>query len=199
MNKGLVSLAIAALCCAAANATTIELVSQSSETATASANGSSTAGTFSADGKFVLFASTAGDLANLAENGRYQLFLLNTTNNTIQLVSAGPGGGFGKGDSVYGSVSADNRFVVFQSSAGFSAGDTNQLSDVYVRDLTTGTTTLVSHDAAGVAGNDRSEYPQISATGEVVVFQSAARNLTANDTNILGDIFAWNRADNSVQ
>src|SRR5213592_4431367 len=111
MNKGLVSLAIAALCCAAAaNATKIELVSQSSETATASANGSSTAGTFSADGKFVLFVSTAGDLANLAENGRYQLFLLNTTNNTIQLVSAGPGGGFGNGDSVYGSVSADNRF-----------------------------------------------------------------------------------------
>src|SRR5689334_5515124 len=87
MNKGFLCLAAATLFSfTTANAATIELVSQSSETATVSANGGSSAGTFSPDGKFILFTSTAGDLVNLPENGRYQLFLLNTTNNTIQLV-----------------------------------------------------------------------------------------------------------------
>jgi Tol biopolymer transport system component len=201
MNKGFVSLGAAAVfSVAATKAAVIELVSQSSETATVSANGSSLAGTFSPDGKFIVFTSTAGDLANLPENGRYQLFLLNTTNNAIQLVTVAQNGGFAHGNSVYGSVSADNRFIAFQSSANdFTTGDTNQTSDVYVRDLTTSVTTLVSHDPAGLAGNDHSEYPQISANGEVVVFQSNARGLTANDTNALADVFAWKRADNSLQ
>lgn len=192
---------LAAVCLAStAKAQSIELISRAFTTTTGSANGDSMGGIYSPDGKFILFSSTAPDLVNVPNKGQSSLYLLNTTNNAIQVVSVAPNGDLGSGTSVAGGMSSDNRFVVFGSSSGnLVAGDTNGVSDIFLRELTADTTTLVSHNSAGASGNAVSEFPQISPDGEWVVFQSDASDLIANDTNGLRDLFAWKRSDNSVR
>jgi len=89
------------------------------------------------------------------------------------------------------SISADGRYVAFIStSPDLVEGDTNNATDVFVRDLQEGTTRRVSVDdpeAEGKAG--RSFAPSISADGRYVVFTSAASDLVLNDTNGYWDVF----------
>ena len=62
-------------------------------------------------------------------------------------------------------------------------GDTNNKEDIFVRDLSTNTTTRLSVDSAGNQGNNDSEFPSISANGQKVAFSSFASNLVPGDTN----------------
>jgi len=85
-----------------------------------------------------------------------------------------PDGHFGCG------LSADGRFAVFQSRAtNLVAGDTNNVTDVFVRDRQTGQTTRVSTAANGTQGNAVSYAPSISADGRFVAFLSGATNLVS--------------------
>ncbi len=120
----------------------------------------------------------------------------------------------GAGGSFMPSFSADGRFVVFVSQANNlvtndSRGPvmdvvfgptipqaTNENSymapylDVFVRELPTGKTTLVSVNSTGWGGgNGNSSYPGISSNGQFVAFASEAGNLVANDTNNAADVF----------
>ncbi|MEU0879189.1 hypothetical protein ABZ345_11375 [Lentzea sp. NPDC005914] len=92
------------------------------------------------------------------------------------------------------SLSADGRYVAFWSSASdLVAGDTNRVSDVFVRDRQTGETTRVSVDSAGVQGDNVSRNPSISADGRYVAFESFATNLVAEDTLGHWDVFVHDR------
>jgi Tol biopolymer transport system component len=92
------------------------------------------------------------------------------------------------------SISADGRFVAFESAASVLVpGDTNGVVDVFVRDRQTGAIERVSVDSSGVQGNDISIYPSISADGRYVAFLSAASNLVAGDTNGVLDMFVHDR------
>lgn len=87
----------------------------------------------------------------------------------------GAGGIKGNDDSYRPSISADGRYVAFGSRAiNLGAGDLDAIADVYVRDLDTGATTLVSRatGAGGVKGNGPSFSPRLSADGRYVVFTS---------------------------
>jgi Tol biopolymer transport system component len=87
------------------------------------------------------------------------------------------------------SVSADGTLVAFASgSPNLVPGDTNGVRDVFVRNLVTGTTTLVSVGAGGQA-NGASSNAHISTDGRFVVFTSLAGNLVAGDTNGVADVF----------
>jgi len=86
--------------------------------------------------------------------------------------------------------SSDGTKVVFQSdSSDLVAGDTNGSSDVFVKDIASGTVTRVSTDASGSQGNDYSFLPVFSTDGTKVAFGSNATNLVAGDTNGHRDIF----------
>jgi len=88
------------------------------------------------------------------------------------------------------SVSADGRYVAFESAAGnLVPGDTNGRTDVFVRDTQTGAITRVSTDSSDSEGNDGSFRPSISANGRYVAFESTASNLVLNDTNGVSDVF----------
>ncbi len=91
------------------------------------------------------------------------------------------------------SVSDDGRYLVFTStSGGLSAtSDTNSVADIFLRDLSTGTTTLVSVNSAGNnGGNSSSGGPTISSDGRFVAFFSQASNLVSvADTNEDYDVF----------
>src|SRR5881396_495531 len=146
----------------------------------------------SADGRFVLFLSSANNLVTNDDTGRFvDVFLRNRTNNTTTLVSVNlTGAGGGNGHSVSPVISADGRFIAFESeAANLVPNDTNGVSDVFVRDLQNGTTTLVSVNGSGAGGNGASTSPVISADGRYVAFVSDAWDLVANGTNGASDVF----------
>ena len=109
---------------------------------------------------------------------------------TTTLVSATIDGLPSAGISGQPSISADGRYVAFSASAdNLVPGDTNQVTDIFVRDRQTGAITRASVDSTGLPGNGTSVAPSISGDGRYVVFKSDATNLVAGDTNQAGDIF----------
>ena len=93
------------------------------------------------------------------------------------------------GNSLGPAISADGRFVAFDSGAtDLVKNDTNGFRDVFVRDRTLGTTKRVSVGAGGQADGE-SVAPAISADGRLVAFLSSATDLVPNDTNGDNDIF----------
>lgn len=98
---------------------------------------------------------------------------------TTERVSISNIGVEGNGGSYIPSMSADGRYIAFQSSASnLVTGDTNTFSDVFVRDRQNNTTELISVSSAGVQGNGDSGWTvSISADGRYVAFVSAATNL----------------------
>jgi Tol biopolymer transport system component len=100
------------------------------------------------------------------------------------LVSATPEGPAGLGFSDYPSISGDGRFVAFVSdSSDLVDGDTNGVSDVFVRDTELGSTVRASVASDGTESNGAVGPPAISADGRYVAFPSEASNLIAGDAN----------------
>jgi len=160
-------------------------------------SGDSGASVLSPDGRYVLFASTANNLDDVSSQlfpiipPRINVFLRDRTTGVTTLVSVNMNStGGGNGDSLPSDVSTNGRYAVFESSASdLVAGDTNNATDVFIRDLQTGTTLLVSAATNGLPGNGDSRSPAMTADGRFVAFVSAANNLVAGDTNGIGDIF----------
>ena len=146
----------------------------------------------SAHGRYVLFSSAATDLVAGDTNGQVDVFVRDTVAGRTTLVSVGAGGVQGNGESRPGSISADGRYVAFDSLASnLFPGDTNNYPDVFVRDLRSGRTTVVSVGLNGPADLG-GFYPDISADGRHVAFVSHATNLVPGDTNDTQDIFVRN-------
>jgi Tol biopolymer transport system component len=136
----------------------------------------------SADGRFVVFTSSANNLVNNDTNDWQDVFVRDLSAGTTLLVSANrAGSGSGSGVSYSPAITQDGRFVVFVSNASdLVDNDTNRFEDVFVRDLQTGTTTLVSiNGSATGSGNGPSAFPVISADGSLVAFLSQATDLVA--------------------
>ena len=161
------------------------------------------------DGNFVAYTSPAGaalfDPNAVDANSLRDVYLWNRTTGVTRLVSTVTPGTTGPFTSANAgsfdpSVSSDGRFVAFRSEASdLVAGDGNGFRDIFLRDMTTGTTILVSRTATGTSGNSESDSPSVSANGDFAVFSSLASNLVDGDTSANGrDIFLFNRTDNSV-
>jgi Tol biopolymer transport system component len=145
----------------------------------------------SADGRWVVFTSLAGDLVVGDTNGLQDVYVRDLQSSINLLVSVGLGGASTSAPSTAPVISADGRSVAFVCAApNLVAGETNQVEDVFVRDLAAGKTCLVSVNLAGTgSGNGRSQAPALSGNGRRVAFQSTASNLVANDTDSSDDIF----------
>lgn len=155
------------------------------------ANSYSGTPSISADGRYVVFESLASNLVANDENKAWDVFIHDTVTGQTRLVSASTSGNPGNGSSLHADISADGRFVTFESGASdLVAGDTNNDSDVFLRDLQTGVTTLVSVAANGDPATGPSGYsPTISAEGRYVAFISSASNLVATDTHGTTNVF----------
>ena len=115
-------------------------------------------------------------------------------------VSVDSKGRQGNGICSFASISADGRFVAFQSRAdNLVAGDTNLDYDIFVRDRLTDVTERVSVDSAGAQGDKASREPAISADGRFVAFSSDADNLVAGDTNSMPDVFVHDRSTGTTE
>jgi Tol biopolymer transport system component len=144
------------------------------------ADGVSHAPMLSADGRFVVFVSKAGNLVPRDRNGQPDVFVYDVANRAIRLVSAAATGDTANADSRRPAISGDGRVIVYESVAsnlGTGPGcprvvsDTNLVPDVYLLDRTTRCVTRVSGSAQGEWWTP-SVGPAIDGLGRLVVFSS---------------------------
>jgi Tol biopolymer transport system component len=175
---------------------TTELISKSDPALSChSPNGASTLAplSVSADGSRVAFTSAADDLVLNDTNGFFDVFVRDLATGNTLLVSVDASGAM-SGNSVSGepTISADGRFVAFSSNASnLVAGDTNNVSDVFVRDLGSGTTTLASVNRNGRSANGASYSPIITSDGRAVLFRSQANDLVAGSFGTAVENLFW--------
>jgi len=113
---------------------------------------------------------------------------------TTERVSVSSAGEQANDRSLVGAVSADGRFVAFESPASnLVPGDTNGAWDVFVHDRDSGFTERVSVSSDGEEGNSLSFAAGISKDGRFISFNSVASNLAAGDTNDVHDVFVRDR------
>jgi len=154
-------------------------------------------GAISDNGRYVLFQSFAPFVVPNDNNNAPDVFVRDLVNGTNECVSVTPGGSvgnFGSGefyDRIAGAISADGRYVVFDSSAtdlvsGMSSGG------LLLRDRQTGVTEMVSISTSGGGPNDVTVYPTLSQEGRFVSFYSAATNLVAT-AGLAEDCFVRDR------
>jgi cold shock CspA family protein len=157
-------------------------------------NGDSRFCTVSADGGVVAFSSAATNLVAGDVNGLNDIFVRDRVNATTTRVSVDSSGNEGDMDSFGSAISADGTVVVFWSAADdLVANDTNQTSDVFVHERTTGQTTVASMNCEGAFGDGASPMSSISADGQQVAILSFAENLVSADANGSGDVFVHDR------
>jgi TolB protein len=142
------------------------------------ADGPSSGGSFSQDGRrvsYFAFASSANNLVRGDSNGHTDVFVLhrNGLGGSLSRVSVASNGAQANGDSANPSVDGDDSHfphcVAFQSTAtNLDSHDASPDSDVYVHDLRSGRTRLVSGDAPAPAFN-----PVIDGGCRIVVYESA--------------------------
>ena len=143
----------------------------------------------SADGRFVVFESDSVDLVSGDTNGRRDIFLHDRQTAMTMRVSLGPNGVQANSESVDVSISADGRYVAFNSDATNLVQGGSSGIHLFIRDVWAGTTTMVDVTPSGTQGNSASYNASISADGRAVSFQSLATNLVPGDTNGKQDVF----------
>jgi subtilisin family serine protease/archaellum component FlaF (FlaF/FlaG flagellin family) len=152
------------------------------------ANDQSATPVISADGRYVAFPSLASNLVAGDTNRALDVFVRDRQAGTTTRVSVSTAGTQANKSSAHSSTSLamtpDGRYIAFESLASnLVPNDYNGTHDVFVRDLSAGTTERVSVTAGGAEANNESSGPAISADGRKVAFNSLATNLAPDDTN----------------
>ncbi len=149
----------------------------------------------STDGRYVTFVSDSSNLVIGDTNGAPDIFVHDRQTGQTSRVSVASDGTQANGFSLFSSISADGRYIVFNSEAtNLVSGDTNGYWDIFVHDRQTGQTSRVSVASDGTQGNGNTSYQTyISADGLYVVFSSEATNLVSGDTNNEMDVFVHDR------
>ena len=161
-------------------------------------------GSISANGRYVVFSSAADNLVPNDRNHAPDIFLRDRQTGKTELVDVALTGGtpiaVGKptsprsAGSFQPSVSADGRYVAYTSnSPAIVTGDTNVDFDIFVRDRKTATTQRITNGLNGLQPLGDSTAPVISADGRYVVYDSDAPNLVPGDTNLVSDVFEYDR------
>jgi flagellin-like hook-associated protein FlgL len=166
----------------AATSDTISIVSAASDGTIG--NGGSTIGlvgadspAFSADGRYVVFQSSATNLVAGVADGNGHIFMKDRLTGQISVVDTSSSGQLGNASASSATVSADGRYVAYSTTASnLVAGDTDGVSDVFVKDLQTGQVVRASQLGDGTQPNGDAASGRISADGRYVAFASAASN-----------------------
>src|SRR5262245_14604998 len=160
------------------------LISRDSSAGLVVADAPCSAPSISGDGRYVAFVSSATNLAGVSGT---QVYLRDTQTGQTSLVSRSNSGSVVEGNAASSapSISADGSSVTFVSQATnllTPTGPSVTAGQVYVRDLNTGVTSVVSRDSTGilVVGDAVSSAPSISGNGRYVAFVSTSSNLVTS-------------------
>ncbi|MGQ4389273.1 TolB family protein [Streptomyces sp. SAS_270] len=146
------------------------------------ANRESTGPSLSADGRHIAFDSYASNLAPGDTNGSANVFVRDLDKGVTRLVK-------GAGSRVYtreAALSADGLHLAYVSAR---LRDPDSVPAVYLRDLVTGATQLISADTAGHRNDQAAQNPSVNENGTAVAFDSASPDLVPGDTNGTNDVF----------
>lgn len=176
----------------------LELISVDNQGA--QANHHSKHATISDDGRYVAYQSMATNLVDDDSDKLWDIYVHDRHEGVTELISRNLNGGAGSMDSQRPSISADGRYIAFESWADdLVAGDQNYFSDVFVMDRHTGEMELVSVSNDSQQANDVNGGAMISANGRFVAFSSMAGNLVPNDNNQVFDVYLRDRHTNRTQ
>jgi Tol biopolymer transport system component len=145
-------------------------------------NGQARYPTVSDDGRYVAYYSQASNQVAGDSNGQSDLLLtdMNTgTTERLSLSNSGAQVAEGALEHSQPSLSGDGRYAVFASRGNLTAVPDNSAFQIHLRDRVAQTTTLLSINAQGQAGNNSSGEPSLSRNGRYVAFRSFATNLVA--------------------
>jgi len=156
-------------------------------------NGDAGGAFLSADGKYVAFSSDASNMICADFNYSRDVFLFDRNTKEVTPLSRAKEGALGNGDSFSPSISANDNYVVFASSAKNLEEGTEGFSQIFLYDRNTHALTLISKDATGKPGNDNSWSPSMSADGNQIVFVSSATNLVEAVSNGKNQIYLFDR------
>ena len=152
------------------------------------------------DGRYIAFYSYASNLVEGDANRSYDVFLRDRVAGTTELVSVSSAEVQGNSGSEVEGMSADGRYVVFESFANnLVPNDHNQTKDIFVRDRLAGTTELVSVGSDEELGNDYSYAADVSADGRYIAFESHSSNLVPGDSNGTNDVFIRDRTRGTTE
>ena len=150
--------------------------------------------TISHDGQRVVFVSNAINLVSDDTNEAHDIFLHDLGTGLTTRVSVSSAGQQGDDDSAWPHISPEGRYVAFNSYAGnLVANDTNDHSDIFLRDLETSRTWRVTRTQTGGQANGDSRVPALSQGAHFVAWYSEATNLVSDDTNDRRDEFVCDR------
>ena len=179
-------------------------ISQTSRVSIASngaqANGRSIYPAISSGGRYVTFQSNATNLVGGDTNSNDDIFIHDRQSGQTQRVSVSSAGTQADRSSFTPSLSANGRLVAFRSLASnLVIGDTDDVGDIFVRDLDGSQTTRVSIASNGEQADGDSISAAISADGRYVAFISEASNLVSGDTNGYRDAFVHDRQTGATE
>jgi Tol biopolymer transport system component len=164
-------------------------------------HGAAVAPSISDDGSRVLFLSLASDLVAGDNNASWDAFLRDRSAGTTTRVDVSTAGVEAVSGCMECDLSGDGNTAVFESSSNnLVAGDNNKVSDVFLRDLTAGTTTRISFGINGQESDGNSTVVQhcVSRDGTRVALSSYADNLDSRDGRGGSDVFVYDRNQSAI-
>jgi Ca2+-binding RTX toxin-like protein len=145
---------------------------------------------YSADGSKVVFSSFATNLVSVDSNGFEDIFVKDLASGVVTLVSSSSTGMQANAYSDTAVFTPDGTKVAFESAASnLVAGDTNGITDIFIKDLSSGAVTRLSTSSDGSQADGDSYGQVFSPDGSKMLFISSASNLVAGDSNGIYDIF----------
>jgi len=157
--------------------------------------GISQSAAISGDGRFAAFESLASNLVTGDTNAAPDIFVRDRLANQTQRASTASNGNQADENcpacgSYKPAISSNGQTIAFTSIASsLVPEDTNGTWDVFLKNLTTGETQLISKVPGGAQGNSLSGAPSVSADGSEIAFVSLASNLLPGDNNDTWDVF----------
>lgn len=144
----------------------------------------------SADGRIVVFESTATNLSARDENDQMDIYAHDRQTGSTRLISVAVDGKAANGRSEHPAISGNGRYIAFTSYAdNLVTGDTNDAADIFLFDRETGEIKLITKAIDGRPANGASYTPHISHSGRYITFSSVASNLVSDDNNTYADVF----------
>jgi len=134
-------------------------------------------------GRYVAFRTQRTELAGKASNNKMQILRHDRELGTYEVCSVTEQGALCLDDCQVPEISADGRYVTFDTDHNLDPTDLNNKRDVYRYDSTTQKAVRASRTYQGLTPNHASFSAKMSSDGRMVTFMSYATNMLASAGN----------------
>jgi hypothetical protein len=149
------------------------------------------------DGRYVAFDSSASNLVAGDTLGHRDVFRRDRQAGTTARISVASAGGQANGPSSNPAMDDTGAVLFFESVATNidAFADTNGATDIFARIPTTPVTLRLSVGPNNVQATADSTRPAVSGDGQILVYETDAPNIVADDDNGVADIVIYDRVN----